>query len=164
MGQVLKTRAIIKKWGITNTFRIYTLQCFKPTLLRFLINILYFALYGCLAYKQILSISSWCFIRLSILFVFLDLEPPIIIFCMDDQEFDSRFHYFFDIFSSNVLQNYFDLSLTLGISVSWQNFMNGIFDPRGYVVIPSSSHLIVQIICLMLPKLTFSFVVGAFIQ
>ena len=60
-----------------------SLKGFNPMLSLFLIKNWYLSSYGSLAYKYILSISGWLFIKLSNAFVFPDPEPPI--FYMDDQ-------------------------------------------------------------------------------
>ena len=51
---------------------------FKPVLFPLLIKNWYFASYGSVAYKQILSMSGCWSIRLNNDFVFPDPEPPII--------------------------------------------------------------------------------------
>ena len=53
-------------------------KCFVPAS-RFLIKNLYLGSLKSFAYKQILSISSCSFIKLSNAFLFPDTEPPIII-------------------------------------------------------------------------------------
>ena len=49
-----------------------------PTFSRILIKYCYFASYGSLAYKYILSMSGWLSIKFNNTFVFPDPEPPII--------------------------------------------------------------------------------------
>ena len=48
-----------------------------PTFSPILIKYCYFASYGSLAYKYILSMSGWVSIKFNNTFVFPDLEPPI---------------------------------------------------------------------------------------
>ena len=55
-----------------------SLKCFNPMLSFFLIKNWYLSSYGSFAYKHILSISGWLFIKFSNAFVFPDPEPPII--------------------------------------------------------------------------------------
>ena len=55
-----------------------SLKCFMPVLWRFFINNWYFASYGSLACKSILSISGWWFHRWINAFVFPDQEPSTI--------------------------------------------------------------------------------------
>ena len=54
------------------------LKCFNPVLSLLLIKIWYFASYGSSAYKYILSISCWLFVKFVNAFVFPDPQPPII--------------------------------------------------------------------------------------
>ena len=56
-----------------------SLKCFNPVLSLLLIKNWYLASYGSLAYKYILSISGWLFIKFNNAFVSPDPEPPIII-------------------------------------------------------------------------------------
>ena len=55
-----------------------SLKCFSPVLSHLLIKHWYLAWYGSFAYKYILSMSGWLFIKFDNAFVFPDLEPPII--------------------------------------------------------------------------------------
>ena len=60
---------------LDKSFRI--IKCFNPIFSLFLIKNWYLSSYGSLAYKYILSISGWLFIKFSNAFVFPDPEPPI---------------------------------------------------------------------------------------
>ena len=55
-----------------------SLKCFNPMLFLLLIKNWYFVSYGSLAYKNILSVSRWLFIKFNNAFVFPDPERPII--------------------------------------------------------------------------------------
>ena len=61
---------------LDKSFRI--IKCFNPIFSLFLIKNWYLSSYGSLAYKYILSISGWLFIKFSNAFVFPDPKPPII--------------------------------------------------------------------------------------
>ena len=72
--------SIMKKW-IEFSLLIKALEsskCFKSVFCRLLIKYWYFALYWSFAYRYILSISCWFFIKFNGAFVFFDPEPPII--------------------------------------------------------------------------------------
>ena len=56
-----------------------SLKYFDPVLPLLLIKNWYLAWYGSLAYKYILSISGWLFIKFNYALVFPDPESPIII-------------------------------------------------------------------------------------
>ena len=58
-------------------FMIYD-KCFNPVFSLLLIKNKYFASYGSLAYKYILSIFGWLFIKFNNTFIFPDPEPLII--------------------------------------------------------------------------------------
>ena len=55
-----------------------SLKCFNPVLSLLLIKNWHLSSYGSLAYKYILSITGWLFIKFNNAFVFPDPEPPII--------------------------------------------------------------------------------------
>ena len=55
-----------------------SLKGFNPVLYLLFIKNWYLVSYGTLAYKYILSISGWLFIKVNNAFVFSDPEPPII--------------------------------------------------------------------------------------
>ena len=54
-----------------------SLKCFNPVLSLLLIKNCYLVSRGSLAYKCILSIPGWLFIKFNIAFVFPDTGPPI---------------------------------------------------------------------------------------
>ena len=53
-----------------------SLKCFRPTWSHLFMRYKYFDSYGSLACKNTLSISGWCFIRLSSALIFPDPGPP----------------------------------------------------------------------------------------
>ena len=55
-----------------------SLKCLNPVLFPLLIKNWYLASYGSLAYRYILSMSGWFFIKFNNAFVFQDPEPPTI--------------------------------------------------------------------------------------
>ena len=84
-----------------------SLESLKPTFSRLLINNWYFASYGSLGYKWILSIFGWWFIILSNAFVFPDPGAPVInnLFGWSGicGQFGLRFFIFFLVSSSKLI-------------------------------------------------------------
>ena len=75
MVNIFITSCILLEYSIK---ALGSFKCFNPMLSVFLIKNWYLPSYGSLAYKYILSISGWLFIKFSNAFVFPDTEPPII--------------------------------------------------------------------------------------
>ena len=126
---------------------------FKPAFSRLSIKNWYFASYGSLAYKQILSISVWSFTSLSNAFVFPDPEPLIINILHGWSGIcsQSRLCYFMVSFVTSlkliIFRKLFTYFLKFFNKIAYLSmikiFMHALFDPWGYgVILPSSwSHL-----------------------